>query len=87
MEPSDGLVSQGFCLAEPGREYIVFQNQPAHFTLKLEGLAGPAKAEWFHPFTGQRRTAGTVGNGTQQFAAPEDWGSAPLLLHVGEPGS
>jgi hypothetical protein len=77
------LVSQGYCLAEPGREYIVFQNQPAPFTLRVKGLSSPVTAEWFHPFTGQRRSAGTVANGMQQFVPPEDWGSAPVVLHVG----
>ena len=83
MEPADNLVSEGFCLAEPGREYIVFLNPPARFTLKLESLPKPAKAEWFHPFMGQRRSAGTLENGTQQLSPPEDWGTAPVVLHVG----
>ena len=38
MNPADDLVSEGFCLANPGREYIVFLNRPTAFTLKLEGL-------------------------------------------------
>jgi hypothetical protein len=84
MEPSDELVSEGFCLAEPGREYIVFLNKPARFTLRLEGLERPATAEWFHPFTGQHRDAGTLGNGMQQLTPPENWGEAPIVLHVGQ---
>jgi hypothetical protein len=84
MEPSDELVSEGYCLAEPGREYIVFLNQPAPFTLRLEGLERPVKAEWFHPFTGQRRDAGTLGNGVQQLTPPDNWGEAPVVLHVGQ---
>jgi hypothetical protein len=82
MEPSDGLVSEGFCLSEPGREYIVLQNKPARFTLRLEGLAAPAKAEWFHPFTGQRRSAGTLGNGVRQLTPPDDWGEVPIVVHI-----
>jgi len=85
MEPSDELVSEGFCLAEPGREYIVFLNKPARFTMRLEGLAAPAKAEWFHPFTGQCQSAGTLGNGVQQLTPPDNWGEAPVVLHVGQP--
>jgi hypothetical protein len=84
MEPSDELVSEGFCLAEPGREYIVFLNKPASFTLRLEGLTAAAKAEWFHPFTGQRRDAGTLGNGVRQLTPPDNWDEAPVVLHVGQ---
>jgi hypothetical protein len=84
MEPSDALVSEGFCLAEPGREYIVFLDKPGRFTLNLEGLATEAKAEWFHPFTGQCRSAGTLGNGVQQLTPPDDWGECPVVLHVGQ---
>jgi hypothetical protein len=51
MEPADGLVSEGYCLAEPGRQYLVFQNNAQPFSLKLEGLAAPLPAVWFHPFT------------------------------------
>ena len=82
MEPSDELVSDGYCLADPGREYIVFLNKPASFTLRLEGLAASAKAEWFHPFTGQRQSAGTLGNGVQQLTPPDNWGEAPVVLHI-----
>jgi hypothetical protein len=82
MEPSDGLVSEGFCLAEPGREYIVFLNKPVSFTLRLEGLAAPAKAEWFHPFTGKRSSAGALANGVQPLTPPDNWGEAPVVLHV-----
>jgi hypothetical protein len=84
MEPADALVSEGFCLAEPGREYIVFLDKPGRFTLNLEGLATEAKAEWFHPFTGQCRSAGTLGNGVQQLTPPDDWGEGPVVLHVGQ---
>jgi Protein of unknown function (DUF4038)/Domain of unknown function (DUF5060) len=82
MEPLDGLVSEGFCLAEPGREYIVFLDKPASFTLRLEGLAAPAKAEWFHPFTGQRSSAGALANGVQPLTPPDNWGETPVVLHV-----
>ncbi len=86
MEPSDSLVSDGHCLAQPGREYIVFLDKRASLTLQLEGLASPAKAEWFHPLTGQHRDAGTLGNGVQPLTPPGDWGDAPFVLHVGRAG-
>jgi hypothetical protein len=48
----------GYCLADSGREHIVFLNASAPFTLKLEGLAGPLKAEWHQSFIGHARTRG-----------------------------
>jgi hypothetical protein len=71
-------------LAEPGKEYIVFLNKPAAFTLRLKGLTTSAKADWFHPFTGQHRDAGTLRNGIQQLTPPDNWGEAPVVLHVGQ---
>ena len=87
MTPADDLVGMGFCLANPGQEYVVFLNKSASFTLKLEGLKTPLEAEWFHPFTGKRMSAGKFGNGVQQLAPPENWGDSPLVLHVGGNGA
>ena len=83
MEPADQLVSEGYCLAEPGREYVVFLNKAQPFSLQLAGLPGPTKAEWFHSLTGQRRDVGMLSNGTVQLTPPADWAGSPLALHVG----
>jgi len=86
MEPNDDLVSAGYCLAAPGREYVVFLSQAMPFSLKLAGLAAPLKAEWYQPFTGKRKSAGTLSNGTTQLTPPVRWGSGPVALHVGAAG-
>ena len=83
MEPADGLVSEGYCLAEPGRQYVVFLNSARPFSLKLEGVAAPLKAEWFYPFAGKRRDAGTLTGGTVRLIPPEDFGTGPVALRVG----
>ena len=85
MEPKDELVSAGYCLAEPGQEYVVFLNHAQAFSLKLEGLGTALQAEWYHPFAGQRQAAGTLTNGTAQLTPPTDWGNGPVALHVGTP--
>jgi hypothetical protein len=82
LEPSDKLVTQGWCLANPGREYIVFQIPPKPFVLDINGSAVPLKAEWFNPQTGKRTSAGLLGNGTANLTPPADWGNAPAVLHV-----
>jgi hypothetical protein len=81
--PSDSLVSSGYCLANPGQEYVVYQSQAAPFTLKLEGLSTSLKAEWFQPFTGQRIDAGTLENGVVALTPPKELGVGPVALHVG----
>ncbi len=86
LQPTDGLVSDGYCLADPGNEYVVFLNTAASFTLTLQGLGQPLKAEWFRPLTGDRADAGKVENGTTNLKPPEDWKNGPVALHVGMPG-
>jgi Protein of unknown function (DUF4038)/Domain of unknown function (DUF5060)/Putative collagen-binding domain of a collagenase len=86
MKPADNLSSDGYCLADEGREYVVFLNAAAPFTLTLQGLNGPLKAEWFQPFTGQRQEAGTLSNGMSQLSPPAQWGNGPVALHVGMAG-
>ncbi len=82
MEPADDLTSAGFCLADPGREYVFYARSAQPLTLKLDGLNAPARAEWFQPFTGERKDAGTVTKGTVSLTPPSSWGDAPAVLHV-----
>jgi len=84
MEPTEGLASMGYCLADPGREYVVFLDRAASFTLALAGLEAPLPVRWYNPFTGRWRDAGTFGEGTLQLVPPADWGAGPVALHVGE---
>ena len=83
MDPADELVSKGHCLANPGQEYIVFLSAPQPFTLKLEGVNQPLKAEWYHPFTGEKVDAGMLSAGTSKLTPPTAWGKTPVALHVG----
>ena len=82
LQPSDKLVSAGWCLADKGKEYVAWQKEPAPFTLEITGAASPLPADWFNPFTGKRTAAGSFGNGTAKLDPPSDWGSAPLVLHI-----
>ncbi len=82
LEPSDKLVSSGWCLANPGREYVVFQNTAQPFTLETSGAKAPLKAEWFNPHTRNRTAASSLINGTASLTPPVDWGNAPLVMHL-----
>lgn len=85
LEPADDLISTGYCLAHPGREYVAFLSKPKPFTIKIEGAAAPLKAEWFHPYTAERLPAGMVENGAVSFDPPATWKGVPIVLHVGGP--
>jgi hypothetical protein len=85
MQPVEGLVSDGYCLADPGREYVVFLNQAKPFTLKLVGLSHPLKARWYQPFTGQWQDASRLDNGIAELKPPAAWLAGPVALHVGPP--
>ena len=82
LEPSDKLVSAGWCLANRGREYVAFQNTAQPLTIEIAGAKDPLTAEWFNPYTGKRTAAGSLGNGSAMLTPPGDWGKAPLVLHV-----
>ncbi|MBC8052550.1 MAG: DUF4038 domain-containing protein [Sphingobacteriaceae bacterium] len=83
LKPSDSLVDKGFCLANAGKEYIVYQYEPKPFTLKLEGLIKPIKAKWYQPLTGKYLDAGKVANGSITLTPPSAFNSGPVVLHVG----
>jgi len=82
MAPSDGLLIEAaalvYCLAEAGREYLVYYAQGGGAGLELP--AGRYVATWFNPRTGEASGPLIVAGGqVQRFTAPdaEDW-----VLHV-----
>jgi hypothetical protein len=86
MKSADSLVSAGYCLANPGKEYIVFQNQAKPFSLKIEGLSKPLPALWFQPFSGKYMKAGKLQNGTINLTPPTAFETGPIVLYVGNNG-
>ncbi len=84
LQPSNQLVSSGRCLVNPGKEYVVYQNKAADFTVEIAGASAPLAARWFNPFTNQFSDAGSFSNGQARFSPPTGWGDAPLVLHLKE---
>lgn len=82
LEPSDDLVSEGSCLSNPGREYVVFQSKAAPLTLRVGNTPDPLRATWYRPLTGETIDAGTVHGGTIDFSPPERWGNGLVALHL-----
>lgn len=53
MTPRNRLASTGYCLANPGEEYVVFQTgSQGEFSLDLTGAAGSFAVEWLNVNTG-----------------------------------
>ena len=76
--PSGELSSTGYALADPGREYLVYQ--PLSGELRLDIAEGEYTVEWFRPGADDPESAGTVrGGGRQAFAPPFD-GPGVLFL-------
>jgi hypothetical protein len=48
MTPRNDLASSGFCLADPGRAYLVYVPGEAAVTVDLRDASGPLSAEWFY---------------------------------------
>jgi hypothetical protein len=81
MTPRGDLASTGYCLANPGSEYLVYQPERGQFEVDL--LAGIYTYEWFNPATGTVADTDffTAANGTRVFTPPFG-GDALLYLHV-----
>ncbi len=81
MTPQGSLSSTGFCLANPGVEYLVYQPTSGPFTVKVSPTA--YRYEWFNPSTNRVAATGTISvtDSTQSFSAPFG-GDAVLYLHV-----
>lgn len=71
MTPRDDLASTKYCLADPGREYLVYLPNGGEVTLDLADAAGPLAVEWFNPRTGEKRSGEkTAGNAQRSFRSP-----------------
>jgi len=80
--PSGNLTSTGYCLANPGVEYLVYQpNSNQSFTVDL--AAGSYVREWYNPTTGVVTGTAqiTAAGGSLAFTAPFS-GDAVLYLKV-----
>jgi hydrogenase maturation protease len=80
MEPVDELVSDGYCLGNKGKEYVVFLNEAKSFKIKLDD--GKFNARWFDPFKGKFIDAGVVTGGEIEFIPPTGFGNLPIVLHL-----
>jgi hypothetical protein len=83
MSPHNELVNAGeFCLANRGKEYVVYAEQGGPISVDLSDASGDLQVTWLNPRTGENIAAGKVGGGIKQnFINPasdrNDW-----VLHI-----
>jgi hypothetical protein len=69
--PHGELASTGFCLADPGREYLVYLPQGGEVTVDLSAALGSLGTEWLHPAAGTTvRAEPTAGGGRRTLRSP-----------------
>jgi hypothetical protein len=81
--PSSNLCSTGFCLAEPGHRYLVYQPPtPSSTSFTVNVVAGMYRFEWFDPAAGALVTSGTTNLPTEQhtFTLPKGLASTDAVL-------
>ena len=81
MQPNDRLSTTNYCLADPGRAYIVYFPEGGKATLDLTSAEGMFAVQWFIPLL-QRMVSGPVplSGGDYQTIAPPFSGVAVLIL-------
>ena len=80
LVPHPELASTRYCLADPGRAYVVYLPEGGEVTLNLSAAPGRFKVEWIHAAIGTTRTADDVAGGAERpFQAPFP-GDAALYL-------
>ncbi|UCG57366.1 MAG: hypothetical protein JSU70_21170 [Phycisphaerales bacterium] len=72
MLPRPGLASTKYCLADPGREYLIYKPASDSTAVTLKLKPGTYKYEWFSPDSGKAVSAGkmTAEDGETTLQAP-----------------
>jgi hypothetical protein len=78
--PHGELASTGFCLADPGNQYLVFLPNGGEATVDLSAAKQPLKAEWVRVQDGTVTHASPVQGGTKASFKASFPGDAVLYL-------
>jgi hypothetical protein len=71
LVPRPDLASSGFCMAEEGRNYLVYAPGGKNVAVNLSGASGVLHLEWFDPRMDETESGiSTTGGGTRSFRPP-----------------
>lgn len=80
MIPHGELASTGYCLANPGREYLVYLPDGGEVTVDLSAASGAFSVEWMHPYGGTiTRAPGVTGGSVLTLSASFE---GDAVLHI-----
>ncbi|NOZ23215.1 MAG: DUF4038 domain-containing protein [Planctomycetes bacterium] len=85
MTPRPALASTGYCLAQPGIEYLVYLPDGGDVSVDLTNAVGALTAEWYDPTTGMSEGAFPVEAGAERMLSAPFWGPALLYIRRDEP--
>jgi hypothetical protein len=80
--PAGDLASTGYCLAVPGREYLVYLPDGGDVTVDLSAAKGKLTVEWMHPIAGETTPGDAVEGGGRRTVKAPFAGDAVLYLRV-----
>ncbi len=78
--PMGELVSTSYCLASPGKEYLVFLPDGGEVTVDLSSATGELAVEWLRPVDGIVTQGGAVAGGAKRMLKSPFSGDAVLFL-------
>ena len=86
MRPSKAIASTKYCLADPGKEYLVYLPEGGAVTVDLSAAKGEMTVEWFNPTRDEAIKSGTVQGGIRRTLAAPFEGAAVLYMtkHSGQ---
>ncbi len=84
MRPEQSLSTTGYCLADRGREYLVFQSNKGEFNVNLKEAAGTFSVTWFNVNMNRETTAKSVEGGVARTFTTPFPGPAVLYLKRAE---
>jgi hypothetical protein len=81
MTPHSELASTEFCLADPGREYLIYLPTGGEATVDLSAAGGLFSVEWLNPADGATTPGETASGGEKRTFKPPFKGDAVLFIH------
>jgi hypothetical protein len=81
MVPENDLASSAYCLAEKGKEYLVYLPEGDEVTIDLTDASGNLSVEWFNPNTGETVKPGKIKGGQAQLMQ-SPFGTDDALLYL-----
>lgn len=80
MTPRGDLASSGYCLSNPGKEYLVYVAGGGEVTVDLSAASGPLAVEWIHPVEGTITPREPITGGAKHSLRAPFAGEAVLYL-------